>query len=779
MVRHLLYLCGVILTLTVISFEAEAQSPSSHDHSKCGVTTLDGVEIKNRMFDNRRDKAALLSLLANSRNGTDTLYAPVQFHIVRSNTGTGGTTEQVVYAALCQLNRNFSVPSDADFTMEFYLKGPIRTINSSLLYDDGSSPAARYFMQQYKVDDAINVFIVNNTPGSGGFYRGGPADDYICMPRGNMPDDVALTHEFGHYFSLNHTFYGWENDENNNPNSDIYYSVVLANTTGRTPTIITGPSGQPVGVENIARSGGTENCQTAADGFCDTDPSYFFGGEGNRLNDVCVYKGTAHDPYGYLFLPSVIAPTAPRFTMKENETFPDGMWLQNTSNKDKIYPKTLIVVETEYTLGGNTVMMWQDTIGDSDTTDIYCPTNGTDNIIGTGQLDVKSEFINFGNHYLSATPSVPAGFSANFEAATSEYSFNQPLTNPYRVDMDSLRVTNTGTLAIPMNTVVTVTDGFYNGATLVSSNDRTYNLPVALLAGESYTFAPIDLRVDATQIAGVTFSMKTTAPQQTTSGTSSDNYMSYYTYIGCVQSFSTEQKEAMKLDYLSRGYANLFTPEPFTPITNAVTVISPVNGSISPQPTINFSWNAVAGATMYRVLIQEVSCGVPIVLNTPYEQLIQGTSVWVTLDPDKCYQWKVYPLNANSFSYLNAANGSFCGPTSTQVTANASSNAVFQVFDWAVGVDQIAKEIEFSSIHPNPNDGNGEVFVSIKSLITGSASLSIYNSIGEEVLSPQMVEMATGANVYGLNVSALAAGLYVVAIKTDNKTISHKLVIQQ
>lgn len=780
MVRYLLYV-WMMLFLTTISFKAQAQLPSNHDHSKCGVTTLGGVDIKNRMFDNRRNKANLLSLLKNSRNGVDSLYAPVQFHIVRSEDGTGGTTEQAVYAALCQLNRNFAVPSDPNFTMEFYMNGPILTINNSLLYDNGASAMARYFMQDYKVPNAINVFIVDNTPGSGGFYRGGAADDYICMPRGNMSDDVALTHEFGHFFSLNHTFYGWENDENNNPNDDIYYSVVLSNTTGsntagRTPTIITGPEGLPVIVENIARSGGTENCQIAADGFCDTDPSYFFGGEGNKLNDVCVYKGTAHDPYGYLFLPSVIAPTAPLFTMKEGDKFPDGMWLENTSTKDKIYPRTLIVIETEYTLGGNTVTMWQDTVGDSDTTDIYCQTNGTDNIIGTGQLDVKKGFINFGNHYLKATPSVPVGSSANFEAAISKYSFNQALVNPYRVDMDSLKVTNTGATPI---TTVTVRDEFYDGATLISFNDRIYNLPSPLASGSSYTIDAVALRVDDTQIAGVTFNINTAAPQQTTSGTSSDNYMSYYTYIGCVQSFSTEQKEAMKLDYLSRGYATLFSPEPFTPITDDVTVIYPSDGSIAPQPSLNFSWNPVVGATMYRVLIEEVGCAIPIVLGTAYEQIIQGTNAWITLPPNKCYRWKVYPMNPNSFSYLNAANGSFCGPTSTQTSANGSSNAFFQVFDWAVGVDQIEKGIESSAIHPNPNDGNGEVYVSIKSLFTGSASLSIYNSIGQEVLPAQTVEMATGPNIYGLNVSALGAGLYVVTIKTGDKTISHKLVIQE
>lgn len=778
MVRHLLYVWGVVLSLTLISSKTRAQS---HDHSKCGVTVTGGLDIRNRLFDNRRNKANLLSSLRNSRSDSDTMYAPVQFHIVRSTDGSGGTTESVVYAALCQLNRNYAVPSDPNFTMEFYMKGPIRTIYNSFLYDNGASSVARYYMQQYKVPDAINVFIVDNTPGSGGFYRGGPADDYICMPQGNMPDDVALTHEFGHYFSLNHTFYGWENNEANNPDDDIYYSVVLANTTGRTPTIITGPEGAPVIVENIARSGGTENCQIAADGFCDTDPSYFFGGEGNKLNNVCVYKGTAHDPYGYLFDPSVIAPTPERFTMKAGKKYPDGMWIENTSQKEKLYPKTLVVVETEYTLGGNTVTMWHDTIGNSDSTDIYCPANSTNNIIGTALWDVKEGFINFGNHYLEAEPSISSAISVSFDAAVSQYLVvpNSTANDPYRIDMDSLRVNNnSATDTIPAGTVVTMTDKFYNNGALISSSDRTYSLPVDLLPNSSYTFNAVVLRDYQTQIAGVTFNINTYAPLRTTSGTSSDNYMSYYTYIGCVQSFSPEQKEAMKLDYASRGYATLFNPDPFTPITNNVTVNHPMNGAIAPQPTINFSWNPVVGASMYRVLIEEVGCAVPITLGKVYEQVIQGTNAWVTLQPDKCYQWKVYPMNPSSFSYLNADNGSYCGHTSTQTTAYASTNAFFKVFDWAVGVDKIEKEIESSSIHPNPNKGVGEVFVNVKSLITGSASLSIYNSIGEEVLPAQTVEMAQGPNVYGLNVSSLTAGLYIVNIKTDNKTISHKLVIQ-
>lgn len=752
MVRCLLYVMGVVLLLGVQNSSVQAQiQNTTHNHAQCGVDLTEGQAIKNRMLDNRRNKVELLEKFERGRGNDSTVYVPIQFHIVNKSDGTGGESNQDILDNLCRLNQDY-----AGINVEFYLAGPTRVINQDLLYTNSfDNGMANYFMGLYRVPGVVNIFVGNqivNSQSGGttlGYYTSGL--DIIYAIQGSVRGSgTTLTHELGHFFGLPHTFFGWENSQ---------YGGVMANTTGRTPTItLSGPR-----VEYIARSGGLENCQIAADGFCDTDANYLFGFFGGTYNNGCTYAATAMDPRGWLFRPDVINPTPSRFKILEDETALEEMWLKNNSTKDRIYPKTLVVVETQYTLGTTTTTMWQDTIGDSDSTDIYCNTNSDDNIIGTGNLDVKKGFINMNNHRLDVNITAPSAPSLSFAAAPAEYTIT-PATNNHRTDMDSLRVTNTSTtFPVPAGTNVIATDVFYNGGTQVSSGDRTYTLPNTLAPGESYTFSPVDLRVDASSLAGVTFGVSTYAPYRDTTGTTSENVMSYYT-DACATEFSVEQGDAMKMDIASRGFATLYSTPSDIVITDTAVVLHPEDNSIAPQPLVHFAWEPVNGATIYHLNIYEINAvGAPLLGGQKFDVMVTGTDYWQTLTPNARFEWVVTPLNATTFCDRGIA----------------SKKAKFRVFNWNVGVENIEAEIQSSKIYPNPSGTRQDVILEVESTIVGDAQITIFNGIGQEVMPTQVISLAPGNNVQKLSTSTLTAGLYVVNVKTANGTTSHKLLIKE
>jgi hypothetical protein len=743
---------GVILLLGIQNSSVQAQiQNTTHNHAQCGVDLAEGQAIKNRMLDNRRNKVELLAKFERGRGNDSTVYVPIQFHIVNRSDGTGGESNQDILDNLCRLNNDY-----AGINVEFYLAGPTRIINQDLLYTNSfDNGMANYFMGLYRVPGVVNIFVgnqISNSQSGGvtlGYYTSGL--DIIYAIQGSVRGTgTTLTHELGHFFGLPHTFFGWENSQ---------YGGVMANTTGRTPTITTNGGI----VEYIARTGGLENCQIAADAFCDTDANYLFGFFGGAYNDGCTYAATAMDPRGWLFRPDAINETPSRFKILEDETHLEEMWLKNNSNKDRIYPKTLIVIETEYTVGGTTTMMWQDTIGDSDSTDIYCNTNTDDNIIGTGALDIKRGFINLNNHHFDVNVTAPSASSLTFAAAAAEYTIT-PATGNHRTDMDSLRVTNTSTtVTVAAGTDVIATDVFYNGNTQISSGDRTYTLPNALAPGEFYTFSPVDLRVDATLLAGATFGVNTYAPYRDTTGTTSENVMSYYDDV-CATEFSVEQGDAMKMDIASRGFATLYsTPSDIT-ITDTANIIHPLNNSIAPQPLVHFAWSPVNGATMYHLHIYEVNVvGAILIGGEEFDVMVTGTDYWQTLSSGSRFAWVVTPLNATTFCDRGIA----------------SDRAIFQVFNWNVGVDNIEAEIESSKIYPNPTGTRQDVVLEVESTIVGDAQITIFNSIGQEVMPTQSISLVPGTNVQKLTTSTLAAGLYVVNVETANGTTSHKLLIRE
>ena len=162
-------------------------------------------------------------------------YVPIKAHVVGDDGGEGYYSLEYLFQAVCQLNKDY-----ASMHMHFYLWGDIHYIDNSDFYEHDSYSSALMFAQN-NVDQILNIYFVNDPNGACGYYS--PYWDAIAIKKScQLTGDHTITHEVGHYFSMPHTFYGWENS-------------------------ITPPLNQQEKVNG-------SNCQTAADGFCDTPPDY-------------------------------------------------------------------------------------------------------------------------------------------------------------------------------------------------------------------------------------------------------------------------------------------------------------------------------------------------------------------------------------------------------------------------------------------------------------------------------------------------------------------------
>ena len=186
-------------------------------------------------------------------------YIPVKFHIISEADGGGQMTFENILDELCNLNNDF-----ADTEFKFYLKdGTVNYLYNDTYYQTPTSSAGLSYLHANRDQDAVNVYVANNASSRedvlvlGVYYTG---FDFVIIRKANFASgDHTVTHELGHFFDLEHTFWGWESDPYD------------ASKHGEQVTQINSPGGRPV--ELVNRS----NCNTGGDRICDTAPNYLFG----------------------------------------------------------------------------------------------------------------------------------------------------------------------------------------------------------------------------------------------------------------------------------------------------------------------------------------------------------------------------------------------------------------------------------------------------------------------------------------------------------------------
>jgi len=253
LIKTLFFFSFLLLTAKTI-----AQIPPKH---QCGVLT--DMQDMDRLVENK----LLVKNLNIQRKGA-MYYIPVKLHLVAKTNGTGRISEAKAMEGICGLNEYFK-PLD----MQFYLTGEFNYINNDGMYDlefPNVPQSVTFQYRVHKVDNAANVFIGNGlSSGNSGYYSRNQDIIYMDKRYVNAQDNI-LAHEFGHFFSLAHTFFGWE--------------AIPDDPDGIVAPIRAGN----VDVEYVDR---TKNCETAADRFCDTPADYI-----QNWSGACDYTGGAMDP---------------------------------------------------------------------------------------------------------------------------------------------------------------------------------------------------------------------------------------------------------------------------------------------------------------------------------------------------------------------------------------------------------------------------------------------------------------------------------------------------
>jgi hypothetical protein len=179
-------------------------------------------------------------------------YIPVKVHIVGTNTGTGYYRTSDLYEAFCELNVHFQ---PVDFY--FYIDGEIDYINNTDYYEHDYS-VGQDMMAEHNVAGAVNMYIVSDPAGNCGYFS--PIGDAVAIAKScALPGGTTIAHELGHFFSLPHTFNGWE-------------------------------GGEPPANQKERADG--SNCNTRGDEFCDTPADYL------AYRWTCPFGGVLIDPAG-------------------------------------------------------------------------------------------------------------------------------------------------------------------------------------------------------------------------------------------------------------------------------------------------------------------------------------------------------------------------------------------------------------------------------------------------------------------------------------------------
>lgn len=250
---------------------------AQHQHTpKCAVNRDMAAMIKSRMMEERaRFSQEEIQQMMAQRGGSSTTYIPLTLHIVGDNTGSGYADLDDVLDMFCGLQQDYLTQN-----IQYYLNGQFRYINNTTLYNNAFSVGGNSVMNSNKVSNSLNAYVgpsINDQSAS--FYQPnwGGAGDYVFLLTAQMLDATPQTapttsHEFGHFFTLPHTFDGWEGTNYD----DVYAGANAPVNIGGVP------------VERVART----NCLTAGDGFCDTEADYFSD------RTPCPYTGVAKDPIG-------------------------------------------------------------------------------------------------------------------------------------------------------------------------------------------------------------------------------------------------------------------------------------------------------------------------------------------------------------------------------------------------------------------------------------------------------------------------------------------------
>jgi hypothetical protein len=244
-----MFVITMVKNYILLFFSLLALFSSAQNNSCPTVLSFDQMQ-KLQAFQQRLENGEVIL------NKKAIKYVPVKIHIIGNKNGIGYYPVSFLLQTLCELNIRF-IPTG----FHFFLSDVVSYLNDDELYE-GNSDAIWNRAGGYKDSKAVNIFFHGGGMQWCGVYFGG-VDVIFIKNSCQLTDATTLTHELGHFFTLPHTFSGWEG--------------------GNTPP-------------NIEKIDGS-NCRTAGDGFCDTKADYV------SVRWSCPLYSNLKDPNGVIFKP--------------------------------------------------------------------------------------------------------------------------------------------------------------------------------------------------------------------------------------------------------------------------------------------------------------------------------------------------------------------------------------------------------------------------------------------------------------------------------------------
>jgi agmatine deiminase len=187
----------------------------------------------------------------------------------------------------------------------------------------------------------------------------------------------------------------------------------------------------------------------------------------------------------------------------------------------------------------------------------------------------------------------------------------------------------------------------------------------------------------------------------------------------------------------------------------------------------------VCSSTGYKVTTdivsydaQSIKTGYPIV-----NYRLNGaawTPIVMTLVSGRKYEATIpsQPNGTKVEYYLEGMDNS--GKKANHPFIGASDPHTF-IADCASGVSSEVGFETYFSTYPNPNNGNFYTYVNSKS--NSVASIKIFNAMGVAVYN-EIYDLTSGISLKNIDLKNISKGIYFIEFKTEDETITQKIVIQ-